>query len=95
MLGAVLFMIYAVDKPDSGERRQHNREAHLAYLRAYHDHICQAGPVLDDDGHPCASLLLMDFPDRAAAERFAAGDPYAQAGLFQRVEIAPWKKVLP
>lgn len=88
-------MIYGVDKPDSAEVRRNNREAHLAYLQAYHDYIHVAGPVLDDDGHPCGSLLLMDFPDRAAADRFAAGDPYAQAGLFARVEIAPWKKVLP
>jgi len=88
-------MIYGVDKPDSAEVRQRNREAHLGYLRAYHDYIHMAGPVLDDDGQPRGSLLLMDFPDRAAAARFAADDPYAQAGLFERVEIAPWKKVLP
>ena len=88
-------MIYGVDKPDIAHVRQHNREAHLAYLQAFQDAIHMAGPLLDAAGSPCGSLLLMDFPDRAAAERFAAADPYAKAGLFERVEIAPWKKVLP
>ena len=39
------------------------------------------------------SLLIMDFPDRAGAEAFAADDPYNKAGLFQSVEIKAWKKV--
>jgi uncharacterized protein YciI len=37
----------------------------------------------------------MEFPDRAAAEAFAAGDPYRKAGLFESVIIRRWKKVLP
>ena len=41
------------------------------------------------------SLLLMEFPSRADAERFSAGDPYRKAGLFQSVAITPWRKVLP
>ena len=40
------------------------------------------------------SLLIIDFPDRVAAESCAAGDPYAKAGLFESVEIRPWKKVI-
>jgi hypothetical protein len=88
-------MIHCVDKPDSQDLRAQTREAHLGYLQAYHESIHAAGPVLDDAGAPKGSLLLMDFPDRAAAETFAEGDPYAKAGLFARVEIAPWKQVLP
>lgn len=88
-------MIYAVDKPDSADLRAHTREAHLAYIDQYRDSVHTAGPVLDDAGHAKGSLILMDFPDRAAAERFAENDPYARAGLFDRVEIAPWKQVRP
>jgi uncharacterized protein YciI len=36
------------------------------------------------------SLLILDVPDRTAAEGWAAGDPYAKAGLFGRVEIRAW-----
>ena len=32
--------------------------------------------------------------DMAAAEAWAAGDPYAKAGLFASVELTAWKKVI-
>ena len=41
------------------------------------------------------SLLILDLADQAAADAFAAGDPYARAGLFESVTIHPWRKVLP
>lgn len=92
----MLFMIRCVDKDGHQEVRKQNRDAHLAYLDGYRDQVRAAGPTLSDDGESMTgSLLLMAFPDRAAAEAFTAGDPYAKAGLFQSVEIAPWKQVLP
>ena len=33
--------------------------------------------------------------DRAAAEKFAANDPYRKAGLFQSVNITGWRKAYP
>lgn len=92
----MLFMIYCVDKPDSADVRKANRENHLAYLRSYGEQILAAGPTTSETGEAMTgSLLLMDFPDRRAAEAFAENDPYARAGLFDRVEIKPWKRVLP
>ena len=91
----MLFVIHCVDKDGHLELRKETREAHLAYLKQYQDQIVTAGPTTTEDGQPTGSLLIMEFPDRAAAERFAANDPYAKAGLFQRSEIKPWKKVFP
>ena len=45
--------------------------------------LMHAGAMLDLDGKPCGSILIIDAPDRAAAEGFAAADPYAKAGLFE------------
>jgi hypothetical protein len=39
--------------------------------------------------------VILDLEDLAAAEAFAANDPYARAGLFASVSIQPWKKALP
>ena len=53
-----------------------------------------AGPLLNDAGTGMVgSLLVLDLPDRDAADAFAASDPYAKAGLFRSVEVRPWKKV--
>jgi len=92
----MLFAIRCFDKDGHQEVRKRTRDEHLAYLNGQLDKIRMAGPLLADDGAtPVGSLLLIEVPDRAAAESFAAGDPYAKAGLFDSVEIAGWKHVLP
>jgi uncharacterized protein YciI len=92
----MLFALYCVDKAGAGQVRLDNRAAHLQHLQAHMAQIRFAGPLTSDDGAAMqGSLLLMDFPDRAAAEEFAQGDPYAKAGLFAEVRIAAVKQVLP
>ena len=71
------------------------RAQHLQYIEAALDKILVAGPLLDDDGAPIGSMLLMRFPDRKAAVAFAAADPYALAGLFASVAVTAWRQVLP
>ena len=90
------FVFHCTDKPDSAALRAANRPAHLAHLERHADAILAGGPLLGEDGaSPVGSLLILDFPDRAAAERFAAADPYAKAGLFAAVTITPWRQVYP
>jgi hypothetical protein len=90
------FMIYCLDKPGHTELRAANRAAHLAYLDGFAGQIVVAGPLLSEDGQSMiGSLLLMEFPSRAEAEAFSAGDPYRKAGLFQSVTVTPWRKALP
>ncbi len=88
------FAIICIDKPDHGHVRTENREAHVAYLKNQGDKLVTAGPFLSDDGSAMTgSLIVLDVADRDAAQAFADNDPYAQAGLFQFVEIRQWKKV--
>ena len=92
----MLFAIFCTDKPDHLPVRLQNRPAHLAYLSQLEDKLFAAGPTFAADGATMnGSLLVIDFTDQAEAEAFAAGDPYAKAGLFAGVEIRAWKKVLP
>ena len=85
------FALICRDKPGHLETRMANRESHLAYLTGY-EGLFTAGPLLED-GAPVGSLVVIEAAARAAAEGFAAADPYAQAGLFASVEISEWKKV--
>ena len=89
----MLFALMAHDKPGALDIRKSNRDAHLAYIDAT-GAVAQAGPLLDADGEMCGSLVILDLADQAAAENWAAGDPYAKAGLFETVTIKPWKKVI-
>ncbi len=92
----MLYAIYCLDKPGSLEVRVGNRPAHLAYLESQGARLVTAGPLLSDDGQtPLGSLLVFEAGSRDEAEAFAAGDPYALAGLFQSVSIRPWRRVFP
>lgn len=86
------FALICTDKPDSLELRLANRPAHRAYLDGQNN-IAFAGPFLRD-GQMCGSLIVIEVPDRAAAEAFAAADPFAQAGLFSETRIEEWHKVV-
>ena len=50
--------------------------------------------MIDDAGAMCGSILMLATDDRAEAEAWAAGDPYAKAGLFESVEIKAFKHVI-
>lgn len=90
------FVIYCIDKPGHGNVRADNRPAHIEFLKSSADKIVAAGPMLSDDGEGMVgSTLIMEFADKAEAQAWADSDPYAQAGLFERVDITPWKKVFP
>ena len=90
------FILYCVDKADHGHVRAANRPAHLEYLNNLLDRIVLGGPMTTEDGSTAiGSLIVIEAKDRADAENFAAGDPYAKAGLFESVTIKPFKKVLP
>jgi len=89
----MLFALIARDKPDALQTRLDNRAAHLAYIEAT-GVVAQAGPLLDEAGEMMGSLVVLDVPTRKDAEDWAAGDPYAKAGLFTSVELIAWKKVI-
>ncbi|MDZ5646453.1 YciI family protein [Nitrospirillum sp. BR 11828] len=89
------FAITCTDKPGHLDLRLATRPRHLEYLDGQVDHIVVAGPLLDAEGKPTGSLLVVDFPDEAAAQAFAAADPYAEAGLFASVTIQPFRVVYP
>jgi uncharacterized protein YciI len=90
----MLFAITAFDRPGALELRLQVRPAHLDYLNGKTAQIQVAGPLLDDEDQPIGSLLIVEADDRAAAEAFAAGDPYRREGVFERVEIRPWRAAL-
>ncbi|MBM2321846.1 MULTISPECIES: YciI family protein [Marivita] len=89
----MLIALIARDKPGALEIRKANRESHLAYIDAT-GVVNQAGPLLDDAEQMIGSLVILDVADMAAAQDWADNDPYAKAGLFESVELIPWKRVI-
>ncbi|MCD1625010.1 YciI family protein [Seohaeicola saemankumensis] len=85
--------LIARDKSGALETRMANRAAHLDYVKQT-GVVRQAGPLLDKEEQMIGSLLILEVADMEQAMQWAAGDPYSKAGLFQGVELIPWKKVI-
>lgn len=99
-------MLYAVigqDVPDSLDKRMAARPAHLARLQALQDEgrLLLAGPFPAVDAvDPGAagftgSLIVAEFASLRAAQEWADADPYAVVGVFAKLTIQPFRKVLP
>ena len=56
-------------------------------------------PAIDaeDPGPACfsGSVVIAEFDSLQAAREWADADPYVAAGVYRRVEVRPFRKVLP
>jgi uncharacterized protein len=89
----LLFVAHCIDKPGHVDLRLSTRAAHLAFLEKNAASVKLGGPFIEGD-KPVGSMLILDCADEAAAHALLAQDPYAQAGLFERVEVRAWKRVV-
>ncbi len=89
----MLFVIIGHDGPEGAKLRPSLRPAHLANLRPFVDggKVVIAGPFTDGSG----SLIVIDMENEEAALAFAHTDPYLTGGVFNRVEVKPFRRVFP
>lgn len=99
----MLYAIISEDVDNSLERRLAARPDHLARLEALRDEgrLILAGPhpAIDseDPGEAgfSGSLVVAEFDSLKAAQAWADADPYMIAGVYARVAVKPFKRVLP
>lgn len=97
------YAIEGYDGPQVLERRMAARERHLTRLVALRDEgrLLLAGPcpAIDaEDPGPAGysgSLVIAEFESLEDARRWADADPYVEAGVYTRVEVRPFRRVLP
>ncbi len=89
----MLYMCYGVDGPDGPALRDTAREAHFEYLKANADIMVLGGATLADDSDArIGSLLIINVPDRAAADAFAADEPLRKAGVFESYTVSRMRR---
>lgn len=97
------YAIISEDVKDSLELRVKTRAAHIDRLQALvsEGRILAAGPhpaIDSEDPGPAGftgSLVVAEFPSLEDAEKWANADPYFEAGVYSRVIVKPFKRVLP
>jgi uncharacterized protein YciI len=99
-------MWYAIEGHDGSDvlaQRLAARDRHLARLRDLRDagRLLLAGPcpAIDaEDPGPAGfsgSIVIAEFASLDAARDWAQADPYVGAGVYVRVDVRPFKPVLP
>ncbi|MCW5581179.1 MAG: YciI family protein [Luteimonas sp.] len=99
-------MWYAIEGHDGEgvlERRLAARQSHLARLLELRDQgrLLLAGPcpAIDaEDPGPAGfsgSIVIAGFESLEAARAWADADPYVAAGVYERVDVRPFRLVLP
>ena len=99
----MLYAIVGEDAPHSLDKRLAVRPAHLARLAELQNQgrLLLAGPfpaIDSPDPGPAGfsgSLIVAEFESLQAAQAWADADPYAAQGVFARVTVKPFKKMLP
>ena len=99
----MLYAIISEDVKDSLAKRKSARTAHLERLNHT---TCQcrrllAGPHASigsvEPRASCfsGSLIVAEFTYLHEAQAWADADPYIEAGVYEKVTVKPFKKVLP
>lgn len=97
------YLIEGYDGDDVLAQRLASRQAHLARLTGLvgEGRLLLAGPcpAIDaEDPGPAGfsgSVIIAEFPSLEDARAWADADPYVDAGVYTRVEVRPFKRVLP
>ena len=89
----MLFAVICKDKAADGlALRLANRPDHLAYLESLGARLRCAGALLGSEGgDPLGSLLIVEADTLADAQAIADDDPFAKTGVFESVEVRPWR----
>ena len=99
----MLYAIISEDIDNSLEQRKGARPAHVERLQA----LVNQGRVIVAGPHPAidtedpgeagftGSLVVAEFGSLEEAQAWADADPYVAAGVYARVTVKPFKKVLP
>jgi uncharacterized protein YciI len=99
----MLYVINGEDVPNSLQKRMAVRLEHLKRIQALQadGRLILAGPypAIDSQDPGAAgfsgSLIVAEFESLEAAQAWADADPYISSGVYQKITVKPFKKVLP
>jgi len=99
----MLYAIISEDNENSLEKRLAARPAHMERAKKLVDdgRLILAGPHPTIDSEDpgtngfTGSLIVAEFDSLESAQAWADADPYVKAGVYKKVTVKPFKKVLP
>lgn len=97
------YSIYASDSPNSLKKRLAVRPKHLIRLKDLQNEgrLLVAGPLPAIDSEEpggngfTGSLIIAEFNCLEDAKKWAHNDPFFIEGIYNKIEVKPFKKILP
>lgn len=89
------FIVILRDVADNAGIRGRLLGEHMAHIGHHREAILLAGPWLREaDGSPGGGLLVVEADDAAAVHRMIEADPYFRAGLWEEVQVHPFRDLV-
>ena len=88
------FIVTAYDGENMLEKRMAVRPRHLEGMARLGKHIVCAGGILDGEGKPKGSVLVLNFEDRAALEDYLKNEPYVIEQVWEKIDVEPLNVVI-
>jgi len=90
------YLVTAYDYTDAGalERRLAARAAHLEgahQLRAT-GNLLIGGAILNDEGQMIGSMMVVQFESIATLNAWKEQDPYVTQGVWEKIEVQPFRQ---
>ncbi|GAB3903850.1 YciI family protein [Mucilaginibacter boryungensis] len=89
------YLITAYDFTDAEalNRRMAVRPHHLDAARElkFQDHFILGGAILNDEGHMIGSTMIMQFENEEQLEAWKQNEPYITQGVWETVDVKPFK----
>jgi uncharacterized protein YciI len=86
----MLFIVSGRDHPNGLQHRLAVRPRHRVYYEALGEDLVLSGPYLDAAGEPIGSMIVIRRASQAAADAYAAADPFVTEGVFASVSVSRW-----
>jgi uncharacterized protein YciI len=89
------FLLIAYDGTDAGapERRMKYRPDHfekIAVMKKTGEFLF-GGAILSEAGQMIGSVIVYNFPDRAALDEKLKDEPYVYGKVWEKIEIKPFR----
>lgn len=88
------FVVTAYDGENMLEKRMAVRPRHLEGMKQLGKHIVCAGGILDEEGKPKGSVLVMEFEDRAALDDYINNEPYVLEHVWENITVETMNVVI-
>jgi uncharacterized protein YciI len=89
------FLLVAFDgnDPEALERRMKARPRHLenVALMKKQGEFLLGGAILDEQEKMIGSMIVYEFPDKAALDEKLKKEPYITGGVWEQIEIRPYR----